>query len=272
MIQQLFSTSAGRLGLVVLFFLTVNLGSGLLAVEFRYPSLWGNREVFHEYAYPAPYNWAIVHILSMVPLAYLVYQLPDLTPNRVRFWQVLSLVALVILFFIEVKLPYGRLRNIPFALFFIVDVVTLIVITCLFNPPWKTLIGLAVIVGLVSGYQIVTSIDFATISVGSKSEQSAPVGFFSEVDEVSRPDYTEYVAVVTEIVGPNMGPDRGEICDQAEQLIQRGSPDILILMVHPWFEPEKKYVYFAGESKYDAAGNWVCGYQLPQPKEEQTGE
>lgn len=39
LIQQRLSSFAGRIGLVLLFLLAVNLGSGLLAVEFRYPSL-----------------------------------------------------------------------------------------------------------------------------------------------------------------------------------------------------------------------------------------
>ena len=88
--------------------------------------------------------------------------------------------ALVILFFIEVKLPYGRLHNIPFALFLIVDVATLLMISCLFHPPWKVLIGIAGAVCLWVAVQFVTSNDVFEETTESESIAPEPIGFFSE--------------------------------------------------------------------------------------------
>ncbi len=48
-------TRAKRAAWVVVFLAAANLASGLLAVELRYPSLWGSAQVFSEYAYPLPF-------------------------------------------------------------------------------------------------------------------------------------------------------------------------------------------------------------------------
>jgi hypothetical protein len=117
-----FRSTAGRLLLIGLFLTTTTLSAGYLADALHYPSLWGSSSsVWIEYTVPLPYYWAFSHLVSMLPLALLVGSFP-LWPQvwivRVRW---ILLFGLVAIFFAEVKLPYGRLRHVPYFLFIAVD-------------------------------------------------------------------------------------------------------------------------------------------------------
>lgn len=273
MFANLFSSFVARVLLASLFLLLVNLLSGLLAVEFRYPSLWGNAEVFHEYGYPALYNWALMHLPSMLLLALLVFRLPTFSPGQIRHCQLLLLLALVVLFFVEVKLPYGRLRHIPFALFLIVGVLVLLLLSLLFYPPVKTVGAVLVLVGLMGLFEWVRPLTtgFPQGEFPTEESQTASVAentsdnFFSEVTAYQRRDHVEYSAIVSETVGPGVGPDGEEICRQAKRLVAAGSGDVVILLVHPWFQTEAKYVHHAGKASYESDAIWQCQFRYPEP-------
>lgn len=273
MISNILSSMLARLLLAALFLLLVNLLSGLLAVELRYPSLWGGSDVFHEYAYPALYNWALLHLPSMLLLALLVFRLPTFTLSQVRRCQLLLLLGLVVLFFVEVKLPYGRLRHIPFALFLIVDVLLVLLFSLLFYPPVKTLVIVFLVAAILICLQWLSPITIGLQSDKSPAQadheaivsDSEEVGFFEEVSEYQRRDHVEYSAIVNETVGPDMGPSGAEICRQARQLVAEAGKDVVILLVHPWFQTERKYVHHAGKAYYDTEANWRCQFRYPEP-------
>lgn len=259
-----------RLALAGLYLVAVNLGSGLLAVELRYPSLWGAQEVFHEYAYPALYNWALMHLLSMLPLALVVFRYSTFSKQQIRRCQYLLLAALVVLFFIEVKLPYGRLRHIPFALFLGVDVIVALLISLLFYPPWKVIVAILTLSTIAWVSLIVRTGDFSAnannIMTDRKSvTEPEPKGFFDHGAQVKKSDHTLYIVVVNEVVGPDMGPSGEKICREAKALVSPGSNDVVAIQVNTWFQPEKKYVYNAGRGSYNNTTEWQCDYKLPEP-------
>lgn len=274
---NLLSSFPARICLALMYLIAVNLGSGLLAVELGYPSLWGASEVFHEYAYPALYNWALVHTLSMLPLAWLVFRLPTLRPRHIRLCQIASLASLVLLFFVEVKLPYGKLRHIPFALFLIVDALVLLSVALLLRPPWKLLAGFALLLALISTVYFgppdiardftFQSSDNLEDNPEATPKKKAAKKFFAEVTEYQRKDYIEYLAVVQDTVGPDLGPGKREICREANRLVASGTQDVVILMVHPWFEPETKYIYKAGTAGYYGSSIWRCHFELPERRD-----
>jgi len=105
----------------LLFLVAVNGTAGTLAVEFHYPSLWGNREVFGEYAYPLPFNWALAHLATMIPLACATWLSWDWPPDRLRRYRIVLLVGLIASVVLDLVYGGGRWHRIPFVLFAVVD-------------------------------------------------------------------------------------------------------------------------------------------------------
>ncbi len=105
-----------------LFFLVaVNWTAGALAVEFRYPSLWGRSDVFVEYAYPLPLSWALAHLATMIPLAWATWRSWDWEPSQVLRLRIGLLLGLIASASLDLIYGGGRWHRIPFILFPLVD-------------------------------------------------------------------------------------------------------------------------------------------------------
>lgn len=133
----------------LLFLLAVNGTAGILAVEFRYPSLWGNREVFGEYAYPLPFNWAFAHLATMIPLACTTWLSWGWPPDRLRRYRTVLLVGLIGSVVLDFVYGGGRWHRIPFVLFAVVDFGWALALSLLLTA-WtrRAAIGAAVLGGI----------------------------------------------------------------------------------------------------------------------------
>ncbi len=275
-----------RIAIGLAFLLAVNLLAGWLAVELRYPSLWGNQEVFAEYAWPLPYGWAMVHWVSMLPLAFLVAALPGWPQQRLvrARWILLGLLAAVL--FVEVDWQYGRLNRIPFLLFFAVDFGLALLISLAIRPPWRTLAGVTVVAAL--GIAVIRYLAApeprSDASDEPPAEQPAPFepaprdagGFFtdSEVSVLRAERELRITLFLADTVEPGRPPLPEDICRAAEsryaelaavRVRPEGYRERVYFMAHPWFEPQRKYVYPAGEAGRDSAGRWTCAFEYPRP-------
>lgn len=261
------STTKGRLLLAIVYLVSVNLLSGFLAEALDYPSLWGRSgSVWGEYAIPLPFTWALAHLVSMLPMALLIAGLP-LWP---KIWVIrarwILIAALIVLFFAEVKLPYGRLRHVPFYLFLAVDAAVALLLSLLIYPPIRTLIVTAAMVATMTlGIYVTHRETTSTATENALEKHEGEVTFFEEISEYPRGTSKEIVATVRETVGPDIGPNAEKICAEAKALLAKGSTAEVKLMVHPWFETEQKYVYSAGSARYDTAGEWLCDFSYPTP-------
>lgn len=110
------------------FLVVVNLLSGLVAVNFDYPSLFNVEPSFGEYAVPLPFTWALGHWPSMllygVPLLYL----PKKGEKFTQYYRLFCVISFGLLL-LEMD------ERIPFLLFPKVDAVTGLVFSLVLVPP-----------------------------------------------------------------------------------------------------------------------------------------
>tara|TARA_R110002073_G_scaffold4917_6_gene31036 strand:+ start:8663 stop:9520 length:858 start_codon:yes stop_codon:yes gene_type:complete len=279
-----FSTTLGRTLLVLTFLVCTNLGSGYFAVRLGYPSLWGNSTgIFMEYAVPMLYNWALAHVVFMVPIAVVLSRVPGWEAKSVFMFRCVAGFVLVSALLLEVKLPVGRLNHVPFLLFIIMDTSLALLLTVIFYPPLKGILGVTV-AGLLlySGLYLYNNpgqlklplkVDAPEVDEPEvESPADGSMEFFEKVLRFERPGFIEMDAIIRETVGPNQGPTPEEICDNAKLLakslvrsLTKSAPVVVKFTAHPWFESEDKYVYPAGEAELDSAGQWHCNFVYPRP-------
>ena len=96
----------------------VNLACGLIAVEFRYPSLWGGSNIFEEYAYPLPLSRAMAHLPSMGMMSVILYRMPSFSEGSLTKTRRGILIALTLCIALEFVLGGGKFAQTPFLLFF----------------------------------------------------------------------------------------------------------------------------------------------------------
>jgi hypothetical protein len=125
------NTPAGawsRAVIITVFFVLVNVLAGYIAIELNYPSLYNVRASFSEYAIPLPFNWAFVHLASM-----LVYGLPLCLMHE---WQPKTVAYCRIIFGCSFLLYFLELdgKN-PFILFLKIDAISALAFSLLLVPP-----------------------------------------------------------------------------------------------------------------------------------------
>ena len=123
------SVSNGRrLGLLLLFLVSVSLLAGSIAITLGYPSLYKVEPDFAEYALPLPFCWGLLHIPSMflygIPLALL----PEMRSKHVAWFRAFCAASFVLLL-LELN------RKIPLLLFPKVDAVTALIFSLVVRPP-----------------------------------------------------------------------------------------------------------------------------------------
>jgi len=91
----------------LMFVISACLLSGYIAVELRYPSLWGTTDVFTEYALPIGLTWGLVHWPSMLILGISLVTLPKWSTQKVRgFRTVCGVIFLLLLLELDNKIPF----------------------------------------------------------------------------------------------------------------------------------------------------------------------
>lgn len=115
---------------LVLFLVSVNLISGILATKLNYPSLYNVHARFSEYAVPLPFHWALAHIPSM-----LIFGIPLLFLHSWKEKHIVYFRAACILTFLLLLLEFDR--KIPFLLFLKVDTLLAFICSLVVAPPNK---------------------------------------------------------------------------------------------------------------------------------------
>lgn len=155
--RQFFGKTRGKLLLALVYFTSINLLAGFAATWLKFPSLWGNSQVFDEYAIPILMTWGTAHWPSL-----LLVGIPLLNIYR---WSALSIrrfrLACVVVFLL---LMYGVKERFPFALFPAVDVFvafffSLVIVPFSYkeNPVLTVFIAILIAVSSVTGASILYS-------------------------------------------------------------------------------------------------------------------
>ncbi|MBL1141221.1 MAG: hypothetical protein HND53_04235 [Proteobacteria bacterium] len=114
--------------LLLSYLISINILAGYIAVWLKFPSLWGNSQIFLDYAMPFGLTWALAHWPSMVLLSIPLLLLPHWNAKSIQRFRLICLC----LFFI---LIYGVIEKIPFALFPAVDLFVALFFSLIIVPP-----------------------------------------------------------------------------------------------------------------------------------------
>jgi hypothetical protein len=126
--KEFFCNVYVKIIVLMIYIISVNLLSGYLAVGFKFPSLWGNSQIFLDYAMPFGLTWALAHWPSIIIFTIPLLMLPHWNEKLVQRFRVICLSLFLILI-------YGVIEKIPFALFSAVDSLTAFFISLLIRPP-----------------------------------------------------------------------------------------------------------------------------------------
>lgn len=145
--KALFLKIPVKISLLLVYLVSVNLLAGYVAVWFRFPSLWGNSQIFLDYSMPFGLTWASAHIPSMILVSILLLRIPNWNEKQIQRFRIICLS----LFFI---LIYGVLEKVPFALFPAVDLLVAFFFSLIMVPPSykenpKLTIGLSIFLSLI---------------------------------------------------------------------------------------------------------------------------
>ncbi len=145
--KDLFHKTSIKVALLLAYLISVNLLSGYIAVWLRFPSLWGNSQVFLDYSMPLGMTWASAHIPSMILVSVPLLLIPRWNAKQINRFRMICLSLFLILI-------YGVLEKIPFALFPAVDLFVAFFFSVFIVPPSyqdnpKFTIGLSVFLALI---------------------------------------------------------------------------------------------------------------------------
>jgi len=245
--------------------------AGLLAVEFRYPSLWGNSDIFPEYAYPLPYGWALAHWISMSPLTFWVFRMPTWdthTLMRSR-WILLAIVTAAVLF--EFIYGNGRWHRIPFVLFVLVDSAIALIIAMIIKPPRKLMAGLGISGALLL---IFWTVGTPLIAAWKQNKNVAALATLNSKYESLRAMPTESLGddarVIMEVQLDVAGTlDKEALCYEALKLFE-GTMELFPSekRANPWIQfvarskRSPDTLTSIGEARYTDRGRWQCDIEL----------
>lgn len=144
--KSLFEKVSIRVIFLLIYFVIVNLLSGYIAVFLRFPSLWGNSQIFFDYAMPLNLTWAFAHWPSMIMVSIALFSLPHWEAKSIQHFRSICLSLFLILI-------YGVLEKIPFALFPAVDLFVAFFFSLIIVPPTykenpKLVIGVSIFLSL----------------------------------------------------------------------------------------------------------------------------
>ena len=126
--KELFHKTSIKVVLLLAYLISVNLLSGYIAVWLRFPSLWGNSQIFLDYSMPLGMTWASAHIPSMILVSIPLLLIPHWNAKQINRFRMICLCLFLILI-------YGVLEKIPFALFPAVDLFVAFFFSLAIVPP-----------------------------------------------------------------------------------------------------------------------------------------
>lgn len=251
-----------RLIVAVAYLVTVNILCGFIAVEFRYPSLWGKSSVFPEYAYPVPMSWALMHWLSMAPLTYFIFRMWDWEPGLLRRFRGSLLAVALLCITADIVYGGGRFHRVPFLLFPFVDTSTALLLTFVMTRRGlvrTSAFALAGVVLLIGVPALTASVQQQIDPYGLRG-MTTEKGWLRPIKVVREEETTVYV-LQFEPAANNENQD--DICYETlrvyEQMLQRHEPfdrtTPVVRLTRP-DAPEKQI----GHARYSNNGRWLCSY------------
>lgn len=127
---------------IPIFLIIVNLACGFIAVEFRYPSLWGTSDVFTEYALPLQLSWASAHWPSMLTLSVLLFRMRRWNEAQISKTRFALLTGIALCIAIEFIFGGGKFHRIPFVLFILVDLSAAYILSLLLHQRRRPFVAL----------------------------------------------------------------------------------------------------------------------------------
>lgn len=117
-----------RVGVLLLFFVSVSLLAGYVAITLGYPSLYNVKPGFAEYALPRLFCWGMLHIPSMLLYGVPLALLPEMRSKHVAWFRAFCAASFVLLL-LELD------RKIPFLLFPKIDASLALLFSLVVCPP-----------------------------------------------------------------------------------------------------------------------------------------
>lgn len=228
--------------LIAAYLLAVNLLAGYVAVALSYPSLWGGGDVFKEYAVPIPYGWAMMHWLTMAPLAVLLYGLPAWPAVKQQKFRWILLACIAACVAIEFIYGGGRWHRIPFVLFPLIDVTTVLMLSAMY-------LSFSVLRVLIPAFVVVTTLGYFAPAVMEEFQRRSSAdsvegltsrnGLLRSVSVYQEKDSTIYSMELLVIV--NAGASTESVCIDAVFLYER------VLALQEPFDNSKPVVRFMAQ-------------------------
>jgi len=255
---------AKRAAIGAVYLFGVNLLAGWAAVTFRYPSLWGNSDVFAEYAVPLPLGWALDHWLSMTPLTLAIFAMPKWSGVQIRQFRFLLIGVLLTAVMLEFIMGGGRWHRVPFLLFPIIDASTALGLTFLRSRRALRISFAIAFAGAIAAVLLPSLID--DIRSSQRDAQLERVrsddGWFQSRGVTSDGLQTIY-RLELETGADERSLD--ELCYDAlsayEQMLEIREPDDRTDPVIQFIRSESS-PRAIGEARYSARGRWLCEIEL----------
>lgn len=258
------SRTGKRAAVAAAYLFGVNLLAGWAAVTFRYPSLWGNSDVFAEYAIPLPLGWAFVHWLSMAPLTLAIFALPRWSDLQVRKFRLLLAGVLLGAVALDFGMGGGRWHRVPFLLFPLVDASTGLALSFLRS---KRALLISAAIALAGTFAMITIPNWMEQQRVSKRDArleqvESDRGWFRSRGVESDGLQTIYRLELEKGIDQH---SRDELCYDAltayERMLEIREPDDRTDPIVHFIKTESSHPT-SGEARYSSNGRWLCEIDL----------
>ncbi len=126
--NNIFRKTSVKIVLFFVYFITVNLMSGYVAVWLKFHTMWGNSQVFLDYAMPIGLTSAMAHWPSLIMVSIPLLMIPNWNSTQLKRFRIICVTLFLILL-------YGVMGKIPFALFPAVDLFVAFFFSLIIVPP-----------------------------------------------------------------------------------------------------------------------------------------
>lgn len=277
------TSTSSRLTLAAAWLISANILAGAFADRLDYPGLAATGTVFSDYALPLTLSWSLVHWVTLVPIAAVMFGLPLWDERRVILVRCVLFAGIVTCVTVELVYGGGNWHGLPFLVFALVDCAVGLMVALTFHPPLRLLIAGGAVAVVAGGVFLATHDSGASPGLGHVVESGVTDETLLAPETVSGrlvkvwtpkggPDTTVFLEVLPQ-VEPDKAPDPVNICGaargvfEAELRKRRVHPrDARVeFKVHPTFDPRLKYLYPGGIARFRSSQFWECRFQYPDP-------
>ena len=135
------TSTSSRLTLAAAWLISANILAGAFADRLGYPGLAATGTVFADYALPLALSWSLVHWVTLVPIAAVIFALPLWDERRVIFLRWILFAGVVTCVTVEFVYGGGSWHGLPFLVFALADCAVGLMVALTFHPPPRLLIA-----------------------------------------------------------------------------------------------------------------------------------